>query len=195
MRTKNTAILIFKDAEVLDFAGPFEVFNAANEVSGKKLFNVYLTAEYKEIVELRNGLRVIPDHTTDSQLEPDIIIIPGGEGRKMQMFNENILNWIKKKYTQLEFLLSVCTGAFIIGKTGLLDNIKATTHHESYEEFAETFPRTELIKNVKYVDSGKIITSGGISAGINMSLYTVSLIAGKDIAGKTAKLMEYDVVS
>jgi transcriptional regulator GlxA family with amidase domain len=193
MRTKNTAILIFKDAEVLDFTGPFEVFNAANEASDKKLFDVSLTAEYKEIVEVRNGLRVIPDHTIDSLVEPDIIIIPGGEGRKMQMYNENILNWIKKKYSQLELLLSVCTGAFILGKTGLLDNIKATTHHASYDEFAETFPQTELIRNVKYVDNGKIITSGGISAGINMSLYVVGRIAGKDIADKTAEILEYDV--
>jgi transcriptional regulator GlxA family with amidase domain len=194
MRPKNTAILIFKDAEVLDFAGPFEVFNAANEASGKQLFNVFLAAEYQEIIEVKNGLRVIPDYTIESSPDPEIIIIPGGEGRKVQMYNENILNWIKKKYSQLELLLSVCTGAFILGKTGLLDNIKATTHHASYDEFAETFPQTELVRNVKYVDNGKIITSGGISAGINMSLYVVGQIAGKDIAGKTAELMEYDVV-
>jgi transcriptional regulator GlxA family with amidase domain len=104
------------------------------------------------------------------------------------------VNWIKKKYNHLELLLSVCTGSFILGKTGLLDNIKATTHHDSYDEFAETFTKTELVKNVKYVESGKIITSGGISAGINMSLYVIGNLAGKDIAKDTAKLMDYDVV-
>ncbi len=109
------------------------------------------------------------------------------------MNNKILLEWIKNIYKDLDILLSVCTGAFIIGKAGLLKGLNATTHHLSYEEFESTFPDTILIKDKKFVDNGKIITSAGISAGINASLYIIDKLFGDNLGKITAEHMEYDI--
>jgi transcriptional regulator GlxA family with amidase domain len=192
MNTRNTAILLFNDIEVLDFAGPFEVFSTANTEHGETIFNVYTFAEKRGIISARNGLKVTPDFTFENSPEPDILVIPGGNGRKIEMNNPVLLNWIKEKFTSLEYLLSVCTGAFIVGKTGLLDGMEATTHHYSYDEFENTFPNIKLIKNTKYVDNGKIITSAGVSSGINMSLYVVGKLFSEELKLKTASHIEFN---
>jgi transcriptional regulator GlxA family with amidase domain len=191
MKPRNTAILIFNDAEVLDFAGPYEVFNAANIVSGEKLFNVFTIADTKELISARNGLKLVPDYSLSDCPPPDIFIIPGGSGRKIQMTNPTLLNWIKEKIDSLEHLLSVCTGSFIIGKTGLLDGMQAATHHYHYDEFEKSFPKIKLIRNTKFVDNGKIITSAGVSSGINMSLYIIGKLCGEEIKQKAANHIEY----
>ena len=190
MRTRNAAILIFNDVEVLDFAGPYEVFNVVP--SKEKAFNVYTVAPVDKNISARNGLRVRADFTFGDYPRPDIVIVPGGDGRKIQMNNPDVLDWLNAVYPYCEYMLSVCTGAFILGKAGLLKNLKATTHHESYDEFEAEFEDVKLIKNVKFVDNGKIVTSGGISAGINMSLFMVDKILGNDMGKKTAEHMEYD---
>ena len=192
MRTRSAAILIFDDVEVLDFAGPFEVFNVANIISNGNAFNVHTAAENENEVIARNGLKIIPDYSLQNCPQPDILIVPGGEGRKTEMYNPVVIDWVKKKSEKAEYVLSVCTGAFIIGKAGLLKGMKATTHHLSYDEFEKTFPDTELVKGVKYTDNGKVIAAAGISAGINMSLYTVDKILGEDSGRRTAEHMEYD---
>lgn len=191
MQPKNTAILLFNDVEVLDFTGPYEVFNTANTEYGQTIFNVYTIAEMKETISARNGLKVTPDYSLNDCPPPDILVIPGGRGRKIEMNNSVLLNWTKQKFDSLEFLLSVCTGAFIVGKTGLLDGHEATTHHFSYEEFEKTFPQINLVKNTKYVDNGKIITAAGVSSGINMSLYVVSKLFGDELKQKTADHIEF----
>ncbi len=192
MQTRNTAILIFNDVEVLDFTGPYEVFSSANTEYGGKIFNVYTIAEKDSEIKSANGLRIIPDYTLTSSPPPNILIIPGGNGRKIEMNNSILLDWIKEKFSSLEFLLSVCTGAFILGKTGLLDGAKAATHHYSYEEFEKTFPNIKLVKNVKFIDSGKIITAAGVSSGINMSLHMISKLFGEELSKKTAEHIEFD---
>lgn len=191
MKVKNVAILIFDNVEVLDFTGPYEVFNDANRVTGKNYFSVYTIAENKKQITSRDGLKIVPDFTIKNCPPPYILIIPGGQGRKIVMNNSTITDWIKAQFKKLELLLSVCTGAFIISKTGLLKGLKATTHHESYSEFEETFKDVELVKNVKYVDNGKIITSGGIASGIDMSLYVVGKLLGKDISQAVKTHLEY----
>ncbi|RPI13177.1 MAG: DJ-1/PfpI family protein [Ignavibacteriae bacterium] len=193
MKIRNTAILLFKDVEVLDFAGPFEVFNVANSACGGKFFNVYTVAEHKDMLETKNGLKVLPDYSIASCPPPDIIIIPGGDGRKVQMNNDIILHWIKDNFNRVELMISVCTGSFILGNAGLLDGLNATTHHDSYSEFEAAFPNTALIKGDKFVDSGKIITAAGVSSGINMSLHIVKKLAGEEAARKTAEIIEYNV--
>lgn len=192
MKTRNVAIFIFNDAEVLDFAGPFEVFNVANEVLAQKAFNVYTVSETGDNVRAKNGFEVKPNFSFSNFPRPDIVIIPGGEGRKIQMNEETVLEWVKSLAPLAQHVASVCTGAFILGNAGLLKGLKATTHHASYDEFEIAFRDTKLIKNVKYVDNGKIITAGGISAGINMSLYLVDKLLGKDMGKRTAEYMEYD---
>jgi transcriptional regulator GlxA family with amidase domain len=192
LKPRNTAILIFNNVEVLDFTGPYEVFSTANTEYGTKIFNVYTVAEKDEEIKSANGLKIIPDYTLTKSPSPDILIIPGGNGRKIEMNNPVLLNWIKEKFSSLEFLLSVCTGSFILGKTGLLDGAKAATHHYSYEEFKKTFPNIELVKNVKFVDNGKIITAAGVSSGINMSLHMISKLFGEELKHKTARHIEFD---
>jgi len=192
MQTRNTAILVFKDVEVLDFTGPYEVFSTANTEYGEKIFNVYTIAEKDTEIKSANGLKIIPDYTLTNSPPPDILIIPGGNGRKIEMNNPVLLDWIKEKFSSIEFLLSVCTGSFILGKTGLLNGAKAATHHYSYEEFEKTFPDIELVKNVKFVDNGKIITAAGVSSGINMSLHMISKLFGEELKRKTAMHIEFD---
>ena len=192
MKYFNTAIFIFENVEVLDFTGPFEIFNSANRILGDESFKVFTTAESDKIVNARNGLQVTPDFTIQNCPRPDILIIPGGEGRKMQMNNKVILNWIRDSFPGLQYLFSICTGSFILGNTGLLNGQKATTHHLSYDEFEKTFPQVSLIKDVPYVDNGKIITSAGISTGMKASLYLLDKISGEGLGKRTAEYMEYD---
>lgn len=193
MKPQNVAIFIFNDAEVLDFAGPFEVFNVANTVAEKELFNVYLVAESEQIVFARNNFRVVPDYDFTEMPEADILIIPGGIGRKIQMHHVPVLNWVKHEAGRASLVLSVCTGSFILGNAGLLNNLSATTHHGSYDEFEKEFSKTKLIREVKYVDNGKVITAGGISAGIDMSIMVVGKIHGSELAQKIAERMEYPI--
>jgi transcriptional regulator GlxA family with amidase domain len=192
MQSYNTAIFIFDNVEVLDFTGPFEIFNSANRILRQEVFKVYTVSENINKLNARNSLQVTPDYSIRDCPEPDILIIPGGEGRKIQMNNKIVLDWINLCYDNLKFLFSICTGAFILGNTGLLNGLKATTHHLSYDEFEITFPEAELIRNVPYIDNGKIITSAGISTGMKASLHLLDKISGGDLGGKTAEYMEYD---
>lgn len=190
--TRNLAILLFDDVEELDFCGPFEVFNVANEVSNQQHFKVYTVAESRRQIKTHNNLRVIPDYDLTDCPEPDILLIPGGIGSRAVLKNEAVMNWVKALAPRSELLLSVCTGALVLAKAGLLEGLQATTHHTCFEELARRAPKTTIVKNVKYVDNGRIILSGGISAGINMSLYVVSRLIGQDNALKVAREMEYD---
>jgi len=192
MKYYNTAIFIFDNVEVLDFTGPFEIFNSANRILKDESFKVFTVAESDKMVYARYGLQVTPDFTIQNCPKPDIIVIPGGEGRKVQMNNNVILQWIRSGFAELQYLFSICTGAFILGNTGLLNGQKATTHHLSYDEFEKTFPQVGLIKNVPYVDNGKIITSAGISTGMKASLYLLDKISGGMLGKRTAEYMEYD---
>jgi transcriptional regulator GlxA family with amidase domain len=192
LKTCNVGILIFDNVEVLDFSGPFEVFNVANEINTERLFKVFNIAETEDIIMAKFDYKVKPDYSINDHPEIDILVIPGGEGRKIQMNNPVITGWVKKEFDSIELLLTVCTGVFIAGKSGVLNVKQATTHHASFNEFEKTFPHIELVKNVKYVDSGKIITAGGISAGINASLYIIDKLIGNDHGKKTAEHMEYD---
>lgn len=190
---RNVAIFVYNDAEVLDFAGPFEVFNVANTVAEKQLFNVFLVAESVEVVYARNRFRVVPDYNIAEMPRPDILLIPGGIGRKIQMHHVPVLNWVKHEASEVEFMLSVCTGSFILGNSGLLNELSATTHHASYAEFEETFPKTRLIRNVKYVENGSVITSGGITAGIDMCLFVIAKLHGDPLMQAVAHHMEYTI--
>ena len=116
---------------------------------------------------------------------------PGGFGTRTLMHNETIKKWVKVQFKQVELMLSVCTGSLVLATSGLLENISATTHHGAFDELAAVAPNTEIIKGTKYVDNGKVITSGGISAGIEMALHVVAKQHGIEQARKTANYMEY----
>ena len=189
-KTRNVGILLFDDVEVMDFCGPFEVFSVTNEMNPNNPFNVFTVAEKEGPVYARNNLSINPKYTIYNCPKLDVLIVPGGQGFQKEMNNNAILDWIKLNYPNLELLLTVCTGALIIAKCGLLEDMVATTHHAFLDLLREIAPKTKIVKD-RYVDNGKIILSGGISAGIDMSLYVIEKLLGKEAVLKTVDVMEY----
>jgi transcriptional regulator GlxA family with amidase domain len=189
----NVGILIFNEVEVLDFAGPFEVFSIAEGLDSEKLFNVFTIAETKNTILARNGLQVIPAFTINDDVAVDILVVPGGYGAEnIEFKNEKLLNWIIEQDKKTMITCSVCTGAIILAETKLLDNREATTHWMDLDRLRKDYPLIKVVDQ-KFVACGKIITSGGISAGINMSLYIIKKLFGSEIFIKTAKRMDYDI--
>ncbi|MCS6807352.1 MAG: DJ-1/PfpI family protein [Bacteroidota bacterium] len=195
IQRRIVAILLFDDVEVLDFAGPFEVFSVTSELQAYKPFLVYTCAEETRIITARNGLKVLPDYSIHNAPAPDIIIVPGGIGSKNARKSSAILEWITTHAERAEFIMSVCTGARILAAAGLLDGIAATSHHEALADLQELFPTTLWYngewQDTRFVESGKIITAGGISAGIDASIHVVAKLLGRDKARTTADYMEY----
>lgn len=193
MNKWSVGIFLFNEVEVLDFAGPFEVFSIT-KVHEEKPFTVYTVSQNGEMITARNGLKVKPDYSIEDLPPVDILIIPGGKGaRENEVKNDIIINWIRQQMKEVKLITSVCTGALLLAKAGLLDGLKATTHWASIQTFKKDFPNVEVMENVKFVDEGHIITSAGISAGINMSFHIVKNLLGVEIAEETAKNMEYDI--
>ncbi|MGH7964582.1 MAG: DJ-1/PfpI family protein [Candidatus Binatia bacterium] len=196
MSRKQVGILLFENIEVLDFCGPFEVFSVArlNEERRREElspFNVFLVAETKEPVITTGGMKVLPDYDLDDCPALDVLVVPGGWGTRKEMNNERLLRWIADRSRQIEILTSVCTGALLLGKAGLLDGKRATTHWRSLDWMQELFPRTAVEKQLHVVEDDALLTSAGISAGIDMALKVVSRYFGEAIARATAKHMEY----
>ncbi|MDF9558911.1 DJ-1/PfpI family protein [Bacillus tropicus] len=193
MNKWSVGIFLFNDVEVLDFAGPFEVLSVT-EANEEKTFTVYTVSQNGEMITARNGLKVQPDYSIEDLPPIDILLIPGGKGvRENEVKNDIIINWIRQQMKEVKLMTSVCTGALLLAKAGLLDGLKATTHWASIQTFKKDFPNVEVMENVKFVDEGHIITSAGISAGINMSFHIVKNLLGVEIAEETAKSMEYDI--
>ncbi|NKX11971.1 DJ-1/PfpI family protein [Bacillus cereus] len=193
MNKWSVGIFLFNEVEVLDFAGPFEVFSVT-EVNEEKPFTVYTVSENGEMITARNGLKVQPDYNIENLPPVDILIIPGGLGaREYEIKNEIVIKWIRQQMKEVKLMTSVCTGALLLAKAGLLEGLKATTHWASIEKFQNEFQNVEVIENVKFVDEGHIITSAGISAGINMAFHIVKNLLGMHVAEDTAKRMEYDI--
>ncbi len=193
MNKWSVGIFLFNEVEVLDFAGPFEVFSIT-KVHEEKPFTVYTVSQNGEMITARNGLKVQLDYSIEDLPPVDILIIPGGKGaRENEVKNDIIINWVRQQMKEVKLMTSVCTGALLLAKAGLLEGLKATTHWASIQTFKKDFPNVEVMENVKFVDEGHIITSAGISAGINMSFHIVKNLLGVEIAEETAKNMEYDI--
>jgi transcriptional regulator GlxA family with amidase domain len=191
MKRRNTAILLFDDVEVLDFAGPFEVFSVTDELSDYQRLNVYTVAREIRPITTRNGLSINPGYTIENAPEPKILIVPGGEGTRAVMGQGEMVSWIVQCAQNSEKVLSICSGALLLAKAGLLKGLKATTHHQVFDTLESMAPETKIIKGQRFVDNGKIITSAGISAGIDMSLYVIEQLFGSEVADATADYMEY----
>ena len=189
---RDVAILIFDDVELLDFCGPFEVFSVTGRRENLTPFNVYTVAEKSDSITTRNQLSVNPRYTISDCPNPDILVVPGGQGTRREMNNPVLIDWIKECSQKAELILSVCTGALLLAKAGLLDGLSATTHHDAIELLKEIAPNTIIQGTQRVVDNGRIILSAGISAGIDMSLYVVTKLLGKEQALETAHHMEYD---
>jgi transcriptional regulator GlxA family with amidase domain len=196
MKRKPVGILIFDEVEVLDFCGPFEVFSVTRLNEEKRReelspFNTFLVAEVQAPVVTTGGMKVLPDYDLDSCPVVDVLVVPGGWGTIKEMKNERLVKWIADWAGQLETLTSVCTGALLLGKAGLLDGKRATTHWRFLDWMQELFPNTTVEKQLHFVEDGSLFTSAGISAGIDMALRVVSHHFGETIARATAKHMEY----
>lgn len=195
-RTRTVGILLFDEVEVLDFAGPYEVFSVTEypENSERKPFVVETISETGALIHARNGLKVQPDYGFHNAPSFDILVVPGGPGARGREFSNDVLiHWVSKQISKVELMTSVCTGALLLAKGGHLDGLRATTHWASYDRLENEFPKVEVQRNVKFVDQGNIITSGGISSGIDMSFHVIRRIMGLEVAKKTARRMEYDI--
>lgn len=194
--TRTVGILIFDEVEVLDLGGPFEVFSTASRVrkrlqpDGPLPFEVMTIAEFPGPVRARGGLRVMPYCAMDAHPEIDVLVVPGGVVTSV-MQREKVVHWISKTASRASLTASVCTGAFLLAKAGLLVGKPATTHWEDLDDLQRQFPSTRVIAEQRWVDNGKIVTSAGISAGIDMCLHLVARLEGIELANLTARQMEW----
>ena len=188
---RTIALLIFDDVEVLDFAGPFEVFSVADERHEYKLFDITVVAKERKPVTTRNGLSVNPHRSIEDVTTTDMLIVPGGLGTRPLIHDEGLIDWIKAVSENAEHVMSVCSGALLLARAGLLHGLKATTHQGALKLLSELAPDTEVIPDIRFTDNGKVLTSAGISAGIDMSLYMVEKLHGTAVADATANYMEY----
>jgi transcriptional regulator GlxA family with amidase domain len=193
---RTVGILIFDDVEVLDFCGPFEVFSVARapEKDGEEdaLIRAITIAEEDRIINCRGGLLVQPHYTIANHPQLDIVVVPGGRGTRRERYNKHLLDWITLQDQKIELLTSVCTGSFLLAEAGKLDGLQATTHWASVDHMRETYESVSMQADTRFVDQGRIITSAGISAGIDMALHIVERLHGSDAAAYTARRMEYE---
>ncbi|TVP47924.1 MAG: DJ-1/PfpI family protein [Mongoliibacter sp.] len=191
-KKKHTVvILLFEEVEVLDFAGPFEVFSVTAELSGYTLLDVVTVSKTGGVIRAKNGLRVIPDHSLELVQHADILIIPGGDGSKAMIEDQIVLDWIKKLSSNSQVTMSVCSGARILAKLGYLDGKEFATHQSVYEDVLQLTHNGKAARDSRFVDLGQIMTAAGVAAGIDLSLHIVQKIFGKEVKERTAKYMEY----
>jgi transcriptional regulator GlxA family with amidase domain len=194
---RTVGIFLFDEVEVLDFSGPFEVFSTASRVHARlqpeavQPFEVFTLADTRRTVKARGGLLVEPHFEIAEHPRLDILIIPGGIVTA-ELERAEVIDWIARTAQSSSVTASVCTGAFLLAKAGLLQNKEATTHWEDIEDLKRMFPDVIVKAGVRWVESGKVVTSAGISAGIDTSLHLVARFEGEDLARRTARQMEYD---
>lgn len=196
VKRKRVGILIFPDVEVLDFCGPFEVFSVTrlNEEHRREEpspFEVVLVAEQEGVIQATGGLRVIPDYTLADCPLLDVLVVPGGWGTRKEIGNERLISWIAEQGRQVETITSVCTGSMLLGRARLLDHHRATTHWRSLDWMWESFPDIVVEDKLHVVEDGCVLTSAGISAGIDMALHVVTRYYGEEVGRATARHMEY----
>ncbi len=188
---RNVAILVFDDVEVLDFAGPFEVFAVADELASHAVFNVFTVAPRPGVVRAKNGLRIVPDYAVEACPPVHVLVVPGGSGTRPLLGNPVIMEWIRTRSRDAEATMSVCTGALLLARAGILDGLRATTHHENIGELRALAPRATVDPGALFHDNGAVLTSAGISAGIDCSLHLVGRMLGAGAAAAAANYMEY----
>jgi transcriptional regulator GlxA family with amidase domain len=194
----NVGILIFENVEVLDFAGPYEVFSRTRLTPGVESrrsedsapFRVFTVAARAGPVTATGGLRVIPDYDFATAPGIGILIVPGGFGTRALLGDEGVLDWIRRRAETADFVASVCTGALLLARAGLLAGRRATTHWGAVDTLASLDPTIQVERERRVVEDG-IVTSAGVSAGIDMALTMVESVCGRDAAEETAHYIEY----
>jgi transcriptional regulator GlxA family with amidase domain len=188
----NIGIYIYDYAEPIDFSGPYEVFATANKHAAAygTHFVPYLISETGAPISARHGYQVVPHRSFDNHPDLDVLIVVGGV-HKHEMVNARAIEWIQEQAKQVKIVASVSTGAFLLAQAKLLQDRRVTTHWQDADELSAQFPALSVVKNVRWVEDGEVVTSGGMSAGIDMSLQLVSRLAKPSLAKKTAHLIDF----
>ena len=181
------AFLISDGAVVIDFCGPWEVFHDVT-IAGKEEmpFRLYTVAETNKPIHTAGGMQIVPDYTIQNAPTPKVIVIPAQSAP-----SPAVLDWIRKSSETTDVTMSVCTGAFVLAKTGLLNGKSATTYHGAFGRFATQFPNIQLKRGARFVENGNLATAGGLSSGIDLALRVVERYYGREVARKTAYDLEY----
>jgi len=195
---RTVGILIFDDVEVLDFAAPFEVFSRTRLVAGVESrrsddsapFSVFTVSKDGRQVRATGGLAVTPEHSFESAPAIDILVVPGGFGTRVMLQDEPTLDWIRKVASDVEKLTSVCTGSLVLARIGLLSGRRATTHWGALDMLRTIDPSVDVQEEKRFVDDG-VITSAGVSAGMDMALHVVESLCGREVADETAHYIDY----
>ena len=187
--TRNVAIVLFEDAEELDWVGPWEVFTVLTKHVEVDSCNVYTVSEKGGQTRCAKGLRVLADYSFADCPKPDIFVVPGGQGTRIEMDNPAMLDWVRASSATAELSTSVCTGAFVLGRAGLLRGKRATTHWGSMAHL-QGFEGAQAVE-ARWVDEGNVITASGVSAGIDMALHVVGRLWSPEVARKVQLGMEY----
>lgn len=188
----RAAILLDQRATVIDFAGPWEAFQDAgvNDDAGFELFTV---APHADPVTVSSGMRIVPDYTLDNAPQPKVVVIGAQSGgREPSDTTAAKVEWIRHVAAGADVVMSVCTGAFLLARTGLLDGLGATTHHQFYDDFAQQFPHVRLVRDRRFVDNGKFLCGGGLTSGVDAALHVVARYYGIEAARRSAAYMEHD---
>jgi transcriptional regulator GlxA family with amidase domain len=189
--TRQVSVLVFDDADVLDIAGPYEVLSVAGRRDGLEPFRVVLVGVTPGTVALRGGFRVEPAFSIADAPAADVLIVPGGPGTRRLMDDPALQAWLRKAAAGAELVLSVCTGALLLGKAGLLDGLEVTTHQGAIGLLRQAAPTARVCPGERFLDNGKVIVAAGISAGIDMALHVVERLLGEGLAVEAASYMEY----
>lgn len=188
---RRVAVLLFDGAEELDFAGPYEVFAVAGRKLEPSPYEVYTVAAHSGPVTARGGLSVNPRYTLAGCPPPDVLIVPGGRGARQAVLDASLIAWIAQTAAAAELTLSVCTGSALLGRAGLLEGREATTHHTAFDFLRESAPGAVVVEGRRIAGAGDVLTSAGISAGIDLALHVVARHHGEDAARLVAREMEY----
>ncbi|NQX58266.1 GNAT family N-acetyltransferase [Paenibacillus qinlingensis] len=189
-RARNVAVLMYEKVDLLDIAGPFDVFGVSSNWG--KDFKVYTVGEEQKPVTTVSGLTIHPKYSFDNCPLPDILIVPGGLGSRTEMNNIITTSWISQTAASAEIVLSVCTGALLLAKANLLDGLRVTTNRNAFDVLREIVPpNATIVEDVRYVDNGKIVMSAGVTAGFDAALYVVARLFGEERALAAAAKIEY----
>jgi transcriptional regulator GlxA family with amidase domain len=189
--TRDVALLLFPQVEVLDFAGPFEVLSVADPGAEPRPFRVRTVAREPAPLEARGGLRITPEVEIGEVMRTDLLVVPGGPGVREALGDAETVSWVREMAGTAEITLSVCTGALLLARAGLLAGRRITTHHENLEELGDAAQDAEVLGGVPWVDAGPVVTAGGVSAGIAAALHVVERLLGAEVAAQTARYIEH----
>lgn len=187
---RNLAIFIFDGVQIIDYTGPFEVLGQAHD-GEKKIFNIYTVAEKAGSITTNMGMTVTPKYTFADMPKTDVLVLPGGDTRA-GLANPKVIKWVQDTAANAEYVMSVCNGAFYLGKAGLLDGLSATTFYGLIDPLRELAPKARIVTDQRFVDNGKIITTAGLSSGIDGALHLIEKIVGRGRAQEVALNLEYN---